>query len=38
LEKFNLDIIKYEGIAVEGDMIYLVNDAKGKLYHYQIIN
>lgn len=38
LEKFNLDILKYEGIVVEGDMIYLVNDAKGELYHYQIIN
>lgn len=38
LEIFNLDALKYEGIVVDGNMIYMVNDATGKLYHYQIVN
>lgn len=38
LEIFKLDALKYEGIVVDGNMMYLVNDATGKLYHYQIVN
>ncbi len=36
LQVFYLDELKYEGIVLDGDIVYLVNDATGKLYNYQI--
>lgn len=38
LKTFDLDIRKYEGIVVEEETVYLINDATAKLYHYQIKN
>jgi len=38
LKTFDLDILKYEGVVVEGETVYLINDATAKLYHYQIKN
>jgi len=36
INKYDLDIRKYEGVAVEGKMVYLINDATAELYQYQI--
>ncbi len=36
LQVFYLDELKYEGIVLDGDIVYLVNDATAKLYYYQI--
>lgn len=38
LKTFELDILKYEGVVVEGKTVFLINDATAKLYHYQIKN
>ncbi len=38
LMAFNLGELKFEGIAIDGDMIYLVNDATAKLNIYKIKN
>lgn len=38
LMEFRLDEVKFEGIVVEGDTIYLVNDASAELFVYQIKN
>jgi len=33
---FNLDELKYEGVVVAGDMVYLINDATARLNIYKI--
>lgn len=33
---FNLDELKYEGVVVKDDIVYLINDATGKLNIYKI--
>lgn len=38
LMAFNLGELKFEGIAIDGDMIYLVNDATARLNIYKIKN
>ncbi|MEN8223983.1 MAG: SdiA-regulated domain-containing protein [Bacteroidota bacterium] len=38
LKRFNLDISKYEGIVVDKQDVYLINDASATLYQYQIKN
>lgn len=35
---FNLDELKYEGVVVDGDLVYLVNDATTRLNIYKIKN
>jgi hypothetical protein len=34
---FKLDDIKYEGVVVDNDMVYLVNDATSNMELYKII-
>ena len=38
LMSFNLDNLKYEGVVVYNDMVYLINDATQRLNIYQIKN
>jgi len=38
IKTFALDIRKYEGITVEGNTVFLINDASAELFHYQIKN
>lgn len=38
LMEFRLDEVKFEGIVVKDDLIYLVNDASAELFIYRIIN
>ncbi len=35
---FNLDELKYEGVVVDNDMVYLINDATAELNIYKIKN
>ena len=35
---YNLDALKYEGIVIDNDLIYLVNDATSKLNVYRVKN
>jgi len=35
---FNLDELKYEGVVVDSDMVYLINDATAELNIYKIKN
>ena len=36
LLKFSLDDLKYEGIVIDDDIVYLINDATGRLNVYKI--
>ena len=36
LLKFNLDELKYEGVIINDDIVYLINDATGRLNIYKI--
>lgn len=36
IEKFQLNILKFEGVVMEGSVVYLINDATAELYKYQI--
>jgi len=38
LKKYNLGIVKFEGVAVDREEVFLINDATAMLYHYRIIN
>ena len=38
LMAFYLDQLKYEGVVVDGDMVYLINDATAELKRYKIKN
>ncbi len=36
IEEYQLSILKFEGVVVEGSIVYLINDATAELYKYQI--
>ena len=38
LMSFKLDDLKYEGVVVDNDMVYLINDATARLNIYNIKN
>ncbi len=33
---FDLDELKYEGVVIDNDLVYLINDATGKMNIYKI--